>query len=253
MTASLRDLLRTVRQQRTPASERRIRHAYLVAEAAHRGQRRANGDPYITHPLAVAGIATRLGADEDTVCAALLHDVVEDCGYPADWFRVQFGATVAGLVEAMSQKATRDHVLRTAGEDTAAHRNLLILSLADRLHNMRTLRPLPTARRRWAALDTLEAHVPAARVLGLPAVERELEDLAARALRTSLHDDDHGWPQRFLSVAVGLLPRRARARWLEEWVGELAAMPSPRDRARFTWGVVRSVPRLALRLRRPGG
>jgi (p)ppGpp synthase/HD superfamily hydrolase len=244
MADPLRGLLRTV------GTDRRIRQAYLVAEAVHRGQRRANGDPYITHPLAVAGIAARMGAGEDTVCAALLHDVVEDCGYPADAVRAQFGATVAGLVEAMSQKETRARILR---EGAAAHRDLVVLSLADRLHNLRTLRPLPTARRRWAALDTLEAHVPAARALGLPSVERELEDLAARALRTSLHDDDHGWPQRFLSVAVGLLPRRARARWLEEWVGELAAIPTARDRAGFTWGVVRSVPRLALRLRRPGG
>lgn len=236
-----------------------IERAYAVAARAHDGQRRKSGDPYITHPITVATIVAEIGMSPETICAALLHDTVEDTGYSLARLREDFGEVVANLVDGVTKL---DQVKLGAVEDAEAMRDMvlamardprvLVLKLADRLHNMRTMRFLPPKMQIRKARETLEVFAPLAHQLGITTIRRELEDLATGILYPGLYDQGrHTVAERALAASVLLLPAAQRARWLEEWTGELSVLPTRRARACFAVQMLRGIPRLAVALRRP--
>ncbi|MCL6564694.1 MAG: bifunctional (p)ppGpp synthetase/guanosine-3',5'-bis(diphosphate) 3'-pyrophosphohydrolase, partial [Firmicutes bacterium] len=168
-----------------------VRRAVEFAEQAHAGQRRASGEPFIAHPLAVASILADLKMDQQTIIAALLHDVVEDTAYTLRDIEAQFGPEVAELVDGVT-KLDRLEV-RTREEEQAENLRkmflamakdirVILIKLADRLHNMRTLRHLPPDRARRIAEETMEIYAPLAHRLGIFHIKSELEDLAFQNL-----------------------------------------------------------------------
>lgn len=214
-----------------------IGYAYARAAHAHAGQRRRSGDPYITHPVAVALMATQRGTRTAMVCAALLHDVLEDTACTEAELRAQFGAEVADLVTA----ATGPHE-QVTGDDA------LTLRILDRLHNMRTIRYLEPDRQRLRARHSIRVVAPAARALGLDGVGAELEELAGTVLARPPRP--RRLADRMLAVPVSVLPAPTRGRWRQEWAGELATLPTRRERAAYLFQTVRAAPTLAVILRR---
>jgi hypothetical protein len=238
-----------------------IERAYMVAAQAHNGQLRKSGDPYITHPITVATIVAEIGMGTEAICAALLHDTVEDTDYSLDFLRKDFGEVVADLVEGVTEldkirscdvadlATMRDVVLEIAPDP-----RVLVIKLADRLHNMRTMRFLPPQRQARKAKETLEVFAPLAHQLGMVTVKRELEDLATGILYPEPYDRRRRTvAERALAVSVLLLPAAQRVRWAEEWAGELSVLPTRRARARFAIQMLRGMPRFAVIVRRPGG
>ena len=193
-----------------------LQRAYEVAEERHRGQLRKSGDPYITHPLAVSRILAELGMDVTTLVASLLHDTVEDTGYTTQEIGVEFGAEVAHLVDGVT-KLDRVHYGDAAQAETirkmivamARDPRVLVIKLADRLHNMRTLRYLPPAKQEAKARETLEVLAPLAHRLGMNTVKWELEDLAFETL----------YPKRYEEI-VRLVAERAPSR--DTYLAEVA-------------------------------
>jgi GTP diphosphokinase / guanosine-3',5'-bis(diphosphate) 3'-diphosphatase len=171
-----------------PAEDRAsIRRAFDVADRAHAGQARLTGEPYIEHPLAVAGILADLRLDPETLMAALLHDTVEDTSVTREEVRDQFGDQVAKLVDGVT-KLGKIHV-RSAEEHQAENiRKMLVamaedvrvvlIKLGDRLHNMRTVSAHTTERRLRISRETLDIYAPLAHRLGIWEIKGELEDLA---------------------------------------------------------------------------
>jgi (p)ppGpp synthase/HD superfamily hydrolase len=236
----LNDLLAVVAGTRPETDAGLISRAYDVAAGVHAGQIRKSGDRYISHPVAVAAILAGTGADDQTLCAALLHDTLEGDRYSLAALRDAFGADVAALVTG---------VAGGGGAQAIADSRAVMIKLADRLHNLRTAAPLAPATRLSKSRDTLEVLVPLAATLGLDAIKAELEDLAAGLLsRDTLRTPASG---RVLATAAALLPVTARSRWRDEWAGELASLPTRRQRAVFTARTLGGVPRLAVTLRRP--
>ena len=165
-----------------------VEHAYCFAAEKHSAQRRRSGEPYINHPVEVALIlAHDLRMDEDTICAALLHDTVEDTPATLDELRDLFGETVADLVDGVtkltsiqvsSMDAKQAWNLRKMFLAMSRDIRVVIIKLADRLHNMRTLAALPPDRRQFKARETMDVYAPLADRLGISSVKWELEDLA---------------------------------------------------------------------------
>src|SRR6201999_920215 len=179
-----------------------------VAERQHRGQMRKSGDPYITHPLAVAAILAELGMDTTTLVAALLHDTVEDTGLGLADITRDFGTEVAHLVDGVTKldkvkfgEAAEAETIRKMVVAMARDPRVLVIKLADRLHNMRTLRFLPPAKQERKARETLEVLAPLAHRLGMNTVKWELEDLAFATL----------YPKRYEEI-VRLVADRAPSR-----------------------------------------
>jgi GTP pyrophosphokinase len=177
------------------ADTRVLQQAYEVAEREHRGQRRTSGEPYITHPLAVAIILAELGMDTTTLVAALLHDTVEDTGYTLEQAREDFGDQVAHLVDGVTKldrvefgPAAEAETIRKMIVATAVDLRVVIIKLADRLHNMRTLRFRPAHKQERTASATLEVLAPLANRLGLQVLKRELEDVAFATLHPAEFD-----------------------------------------------------------------
>jgi (p)ppGpp synthase/HD superfamily hydrolase len=201
MSAAMGSLVRvlsdTERHQDIPL----VWNAYEVAERAHRGQRRVNGDRYISHPIEVATIVARHGGTVPAVCAALLHDVIEDTPFTAAQLRDEFGPDIAALVEALTDQVVR--------EDETAAPELTLVTIADRLHNMRTLRRKPAASRQRASLDTLVFHVPLAQRLDEPALATELADLACATLDALTCDSAETRRLRVLAAMRRADPRLA--------------------------------------------
>ncbi|QTR04402.1 bifunctional (p)ppGpp synthetase/guanosine-3',5'-bis(diphosphate) 3'-pyrophosphohydrolase, partial [Saccharothrix algeriensis] len=173
-----------------------LQNAYDVAEEKHRPQRRKSGDPYITHPLAVATILAELGMDTTTLVAALLHDTVEDTDYSLDQLRVDFGNEVALLVDGVTKldkvklgAAAEAETIRKMVIAMAKDPRVLVIKLADRLHNMRTMRFLPPEKQARKARETLEVLAPLAHRLGMATVKWELEDLAFAILQPKKYDE----------------------------------------------------------------
>src|SRR5699024_6966770 len=173
-----------------------LQRAYDVAEELHREQRRKSGDPYITHPLAVANILAELGMDTTTLVAALLHDTVEDTGYSLETLTTDFGEEVAHLVDGVT-KLDRV-VLGTAAEAETIRKmiiamahdpRVLVIKVADRLHNMRTMRFLPPEKQAKKARETLEVIAPLAHRLGMATIKWELEDLAFAILEPKKYQE----------------------------------------------------------------
>ncbi|HEX6498248.1 MAG TPA: RelA/SpoT family protein [Micromonosporaceae bacterium] len=167
------------------ADLRELQRAYDVAARWHSGQYRKSGDPYITHPLAVATILANLGMDTTTLVAALLHDTIEDTDYTLDQMRADFGEEVALLVDGVTKldrvklgDAAKAETIRKMVVAMAKDPRVLVIKLADRLHNMRTLTFLPRAKQEQKARETLEILAPLAHRLGMNTIKWELEDLA---------------------------------------------------------------------------
>lgn len=168
-----------------------ISAAYQVASAAHEGQRRKSGEPYILHPVAVASVVAEMGLDDVSIAAALLHDAVEDTSIEIADIEVEFGADVAGIVDGVTkldrvrfdtkedqQAATMRKMLVAMARDL----RVLLVKLADRLHNMRTLGALKPDKQERIARETLDIYAPLANRLGMQEVKNELEDLSFASL-----------------------------------------------------------------------
>lgn len=176
----------------------KIRKAYVFAEASHRGQFRKSAEPYIIHPLNTAIILTTVYADTDTLIAGLLHDTIEDCDVDKDELEEMFGKTVANLVNGVSKLgrinfSTENEylidyykkIIVGMSEDV----RVIIVKLADRLHNMRTLYALPPEKQKKIAKETLEILAPIAHHLGIHKIKSELEDLSLRYLKPDVFYD----------------------------------------------------------------
>ncbi len=168
-----------------------IERAYALAEQSHAGQRRRSGEPYITHPVYVASLLVEMGLDTESLCAALLHDVVEDTGVPLSEIKSKFGEEIALLVDGVTklgqipfssveeqQAENIRKMLLAMSRDV----RVIIIKLCDRLHNMRTLEAMPEQKQRAKSLETMEVYAPIAHRLGMSAVKEELEDLALKYL-----------------------------------------------------------------------
>src|SRR5579862_776394 len=171
---------------------------YELADAAHEGQRRASGESYIEHPLAVAGILAELEMDRETIAAALLHDVVEDTSITSDEVAEQFGGEIAQLVEGVtkltripyqSKEDAQVENLRKMFMAMAKDIRVIIIKLADRLHNMRTLASLPAPKQQAIARETIEIYAPISHRLGIWRMKWDLEDLALRYLEPDSYHD----------------------------------------------------------------
>ncbi|AGB23061.1 (p)ppGpp synthetase, RelA/SpoT family [Mycobacterium sp. JS623] len=173
-----------------------LQKAYEVAEERHADQMRRSGDPYITHPLAVANILAELGMDTTTLVAALLHDTVEDTGYTMEQLTADFGEEVAHLVDGVT-KLDRVALGTAADAETirkmiiamARDGRVLVIKVADRLHNMRTMRFLPPEKQARKARETLEVIAPLAHRLGMATVKWELEDLSFAILHPKKYEE----------------------------------------------------------------
>ncbi len=194
-------LVALFRERHPKDQTHRITRAYEVAAEAHRTQVRKSGEPYITHPLAVAKIVAELGLDDTTIAAALLHDAVEDTGVTVDDVLREFGADVAAIVDGVTklervqfdskeeqQAATMRKMLVAMAKDV----RVLIIKLSDRLHNMRTLAALSTGKQERIAKETLDIYAPLALRLGMQEMKQQLEDLAFAALHPKRYAEiDH--------------------------------------------------------------
>lgn len=168
-----------------------VRRAYFYAEQAHDGQRRRSGEAYVTHPLAVANILADMHMDHQSLMAAMLHDVIEDTGIAKEALSAQFGETVAELVDGVSKLTQMNFETKAEAQAEnfqkmamamARDIRVILVKLADRLHNMRTLEVLSGEKRRRIAKETLEIYAPIANRLGMHAIRIEFEDLGFKAM-----------------------------------------------------------------------
>lgn len=191
MDELLDGLLKKIEQSGMPYDVKRVTAAYELARAAHEGQMRKSGEPYIIHPVAVAEILVDLGLDTDSLCGALLHDVVEDTGTPLEVIQKQFGGDVALLVDGVTKIGRVAHYSREEQQAENIRKMLLamardirviLIKLADRLHNMRTLGAVRPQKQLYTSLETMEVYAPIAHRLGIRTIKDELEDLSLRHL-----------------------------------------------------------------------
>ena len=200
-----------------------VRNAFEFAKEAHKEQLRASGEPYVTHPIAVAQILAELGLDPVAVQGALLHDIPEDTGYSLTDVEERFGPEVARLVDGvtkLSKFSTLSHEEQQAENirkmflAMAEDIRVVLIKLADRLHNMRTLAPLPAEKRARIARQTMEIYAPLAERLGIWQIKWELEDLAFKELE----------PDQFRALAGQLdTHRKARENFVERSIAVLKA------------------------------
>jgi len=216
---ALQSLIKTVRTRRPKGDIKTIERAFEIAEAAHDGQLRKSGDPFITHPVGVATILAGLGLDEATVAAALLHDAVEDTDLSLGDVEAEMGFEIAALIDGVtkldkikfrSAEQTRAENLRKMMVATARDVRVLLIKIADRLHNMRTLSPLRPEKRDLIARETIEIYAPLAHRLGMYAIKWELEDLAFATLH----------PKRYQEIEALIQQRQPERERLLEEVGE---------------------------------
>lgn len=196
--ATIEDLLDGVRQTQPEADLALIQSAYDLANAAHAGQKRASGEEYIIHPLHVAGILVDMHLDEVTISAALLHDVVEDTTCTIEEMQEQFGDEVAMLIDGVTKlgrieyKSKEEQQLENYRKlflAMAKDIRVILIKLADRMHNMRTLKYMREDKRKRIATETLEIYAPLANRLGISSIKCELEDLCLRYLEPDSYYD----------------------------------------------------------------
>ena len=198
---------------RSNAGHDLVLHAYQVADQAHEGQKRASGEPYVQHCLAVSNILADLGLDAPTLTAGLLHDVLEDTSYTRAQMEKEFGKEVLSLVEGVTKLGQFDHLDSQAARSYDEREleslrkmflamvddpRVILIKLADRLHNMRTLGVLPDERRQRIARETLELFAPLANRLGIWQIKWELEDLGFR----------YQYPEKYKEIAQLIDERR---------------------------------------------
>jgi len=198
-----------------------IRRAGHEAIAAHEGQLRRTGEPYVTHPIAVADIVADLGLDETTIVAALLHDAVEDTGMTTEWLAEAFGEQVAAVVDGVtkldrlefdSKEAQQAATIRKMFIAMAQDWRVLLIKLADRMHNMRTISVMPMNRQRAIAQETLDVYAPLAHRLGVQQVKWQLEDLCFATLH----------PKRYAEIEQMVAARQPeREEYLQEVMSSL--------------------------------
>ena len=189
--ARLEELLEKLRTNRPSEDPWLVRRAFDIAAERHRDQFRNSGDPYITHLLEVAHILADMKLDATTLAAALLHDAIEDTEYPLSRLEERFGAEVAHLVEGVTKIGRLNMMAPEARQAENVRKMLLamvndvrvvLVKLADRLHNMRTLEFLPPAKQQRIARETMDIYAPIAHRLGMALIKGELEDLSFRFL-----------------------------------------------------------------------
>lgn len=225
--AQVRALIERTRRSRPTSDAGLLERAYAFAHEKHEGQKRRTGEPYIEHPIAVAGILAELGMDDPTLAAGLLHDVVEDCGVTFEEMAQRFGMEVAQLVDGVtklkridfsSKQEKQAENLRKLFLAMAGDVRVIIIKLADRLHNMRTLSPFPEQRRREIASETLQILAPIAHRLGIWRIKWELEDLSFKYLEPDIYRQIYALVQRtrderssMVQNAIEALGERLRA------------------------------------------
>jgi guanosine-3',5'-bis(diphosphate) 3'-pyrophosphohydrolase len=189
-------LVKTVRQHHPKADLIQLEEAHEVARKAHEGQKRRSGEPYITHPIAVAQILAELGIGPKTIIAALLHDTVEDTEYTLDECRAQFGAEVAMLVDGVTKldkvkygDSAQAETVRKMIVAMSKDIRVLVIKLADRLHNARTWGFMPVESAQRKARETLEIYTPLAHRLGIQTLKWELEDLSFAVLHPKIYQE----------------------------------------------------------------
>ena len=227
---SYRSLIRKIEDAHMLLDLGRIRAAFELAARAHAGQKRKDGSPYVTHAVAAAEIIVEMGLDEDSIVAALLHDVIEDTSVTHEDILKQFGPSVADLVEGVT-KLTRVNYTSREDEQMENMRKMLmamskdirviLIKLADRLHNMRTMDYQSPEKQRLKSLETMQIYAPIAHRLGMQAVKWELEDLALRYLD----------PVGYQTITDTIEARRPV---LEKFMTEMEARISARLRE---WGI----------------
>jgi GTP pyrophosphokinase len=219
LTGSIERLIGRFLEHHADGDVEIIRRAGAAAIKAHEGQLRRTGEPYVTHPIAVADIAADLGLDEATITAALLHDAVEDTGITKEWLAEEFGDQVAAVVDGVTkldrlefdtkeeqQAATIRKMFIAMAQDW----RVLLIKLADRLHNMRTISVMPMARQRAIAQETLDVYAPLAHRLGVQQVKWQLEDLSFATLH----------PKRYAEIEQMVAARQPER---EDYLGEVMA------------------------------
>lgn len=209
------ELLAMQKKMNKKSDLRKIRRAYDYAENMHKNQRRKSGEPYIIHPLNVAYILAELALDDDTICAALLHDVIEDTPSTYDEVKKIFGEDVAVMVEGVTklgklkyttkeeaQVETYRKMFLAMGKDI----RVILVKIADRLHNMRTMNYMVREKQILKSKETLDVYAPLANRLGMHRFKGELEDLAFKYLM----------PEEYREIRIGLNKRSfERERYLE--------------------------------------
>ena len=223
MTATLEQIEELVRSYNAGADTAPLRRAYEYAERAHQGQMRNSGEPFVTHPVEVCGILAELHLDTATLTASLLHDVVEDSKVDLSEIKAEFGDEVTGLVGAVT-KLGRIKVGTMAEQQSQNMRKMLIamakdirvilIKLADRLHNMRTIEYLEPERQVAKARETMEIYAPLAHRFGIQSMKWELEDLSFKVLEPA----KYATIQRMVAES-----RDARETYLQRVIGELTA------------------------------
>ncbi len=186
---NLESLLKKIRKYHKADDLQIIEKAYAYAEEKHQGQVRKSGEPYFIHPIHVAHIIADLELDPQSICAALLHDVVEDTDATYDDIVREFGETIAMLVDGVtklgkipttSKEEQQIENLRKMFFAMTKDIRVIVIKLADRLHNMQTLKYMPEEKQRYIARETLEVYAPLAHRLGMSKIKWELEDIALR-------------------------------------------------------------------------
>ncbi|GAB2577090.1 GTP pyrophosphokinase [Microlunatus antarcticus] len=195
-TAALDPLFQVIRANHPKADLSLVERAFHTAERYHRDQRRKSGDAYITHPLAVTTILAELGMTEATLCAALLHDTVEDTAYTLKELTKDFGEEIALLVDGCTKvdkikygESAKSDTIRKMVVAMSRDIRVLVIKLADRLHNMRTLHYLRPDKQSRIALETLEIYAPLAHRLGMNTIKWELEDLSFATMHPKVYDE----------------------------------------------------------------
>lgn len=222
-TVTIDSLLAQVKAYNPEADLPRIRRAYDLAASAHATQMRSTGDPYITHCLAVANILAEVHLDEDSIVAGLLHDVPEDTNVPLETIREQFGDEVAMRVDGVTKLSQLRFGMDEAEAESlrkmfiamAEEARVVLIKLADRLHNMRTLYARPPDKQVKIAHETMEIYAPLANRLGIYTIRRELEDLSLKYLEpakyTEIEDllaEDKDDQQAYIAQAITILKDR---------------------------------------------
>ncbi len=247
---TIKSLMETVKGYMPEADTGMIERAWLVAKEAHADQKRSSGEPYINHPLNVAAILAEMQLDDKTIAAALLHDVVEDTIFTFDEVEDMFGSEIALLVDGVT-KIGKIYFQTKEQQQIEAYRKLIIatardlrvilIKLADRLHNMRTLKFVAKEKQQRIAKETLELYAPLANRLGISNIKWELEDLSLRYLEPDIYYDlvEHVKQKRqerqiYISEAVRLI---------EEEFDELEIHASISGRAKHFYSIYKKMVR----------
>lgn len=244
MAADLKYLLDAIEKSGRQYNLEMIKSAYHLAEKMHEGQLRSSGEPYIIHPVEVAVVLLELGMDSDTIVAGLLHDVVEDTSETLDDIEKAYGRNIAQLVDGVTKITTLDITSLDSKEQQQAENvrkmllamsqdiRVIIIKLADRLHNLRTLQYRPRHKQLAKARETMEVYAPIAHRLGIRAVKEEMEDLSLRYLD----------PIAYSEIETSLNSKRGeRLAFLEKIKGQISERMGKEGSAIHLEGRVKSV------------